>query len=179
VTATVRRSERRAGRQIEISDLINEIADEINGVLTQSQRQRYFDCTILLYSFIENLLKWLVFVKILWIKSSKTVMTKKEGREIRHFCRRLNFYNCLRIALGTDLISYPLYKKLDRVREERNDVVHQLWIYKHRRSNLILRKKLEKLARASSDLVGVFKALTKETGMDETYEIPPLNEPRV
>jgi len=169
----------RVGRQAEISDLINDIADEINEVLSQAQRQRYFHCIVLLYSFIENLLKWLVFVKILWIKSAKEVMAKKEARDVRRFCRRLNFYNCLRIALGTDLISYPLYRKLDRVREERNDVVHQLWIYKHRRSNLVMRKKLEKIARTSSDLVGVFNALTREIGVDEVYELPPLNEPRV
>jgi hypothetical protein len=167
----------RTGGQTEIPDLVNEIADEINEVLNQAQRERYFHCIILLYSFIENLLKWLVFAKILWIKSSKRIMVKKEARDMRHFCKRLTFYNCLRIALGLDLVPFPLYEKLDEVREERNDVVHQLWIYKHRRSNLVLRKKLEKLARASNSLVGVFNALTKEVGVDEIYELPPLREP--
>jgi hypothetical protein len=36
---------------------------------------------------------------------------------------------------------------------------------------LVLRKKLEKLARVANDLVGQFNSLTEEIEVDETYEI--------
>jgi len=55
----------------DITRSINEIAEEINLVLNSRSKERYFEEIIMLYSFIENLLKWLVFVKILWQKSDK------------------------------------------------------------------------------------------------------------
>ena len=55
----------------DITQSINEIAEEINLVLNSRSKERYFEEIIMLYSFIENLLKWLVFVKILWQKSDK------------------------------------------------------------------------------------------------------------
>ena len=69
-----------------------------------------------------------------------------------------------------NLIDHNLLTDLDAIRRERNDVIHQFWIYAHRGNRLVLRKKLEKLARTANRLVGVFKKLTRKVGVDEVYE---------
>jgi hypothetical protein len=43
----------------DITEAINEIADYVNDVLAQKRGERYFESIVLLYSFIENLLRWL------------------------------------------------------------------------------------------------------------------------
>lgn len=44
---------------------INEIAHHINDILNNRRADLYFDSIVLLYSFIENMVKWLVCMKIL------------------------------------------------------------------------------------------------------------------
>ena len=70
-----------------------------------------------------------------------------------------------------ELVDFNLYKRINNVRKERNDVLHQFWIYRHRDNLSVLRKKLEKLARVSNKLVGIFNDLTQEIGVEEVYEI--------
>jgi len=41
-----------------ITQTINDIAEEINSVLNSRNKEKYFEKIILLYSFIENGLKW-------------------------------------------------------------------------------------------------------------------------
>lgn len=154
----------------DITQVINEIAEEINSVLDSRNKERYFEEIILLYSFIENVLKWLVFVKILWQKSDKE-LTQKEANKLRSSCEKLKFYNALDMAFRGSLIDFNLYKRIDMVREERNNVIHQFWMYSDRNNPLVLRKKLEKLAGVASQLVGIFNQLTQEVGVDEVYEI--------
>jgi len=154
----------------DITQSINEIAEEINLVLNSRSKERYFEEIIMLYSFIENLLKWLVFVKILWQKSDKE-LTQKEANKLRSFYKKLNFYNALYMAFSIDLIDFSLYKRIDMIREERNNVIHQFWMYSQRNNLLVLRKKLEKLAGVANQLVGIFNQLTQEVGVDEVYEI--------
>ena len=154
----------------DITQSINGIAKEINLVLNSRSKERYFEEIIMLYSFIENLLKWLVFVKILWQKSDKE-LTQKEANKLRSFYKKLNFYNALYMAFSIDLIDFSLYKRIDMIREERNNVIHQFWMYSHRNNLLVLRKKLEKLAGVASQLVRIFNQLTQEVGVDEVYEI--------
>jgi hypothetical protein len=149
---------------------INEIRDHINDILENKKKELYFDGIVLLYSFIENILKWLVAVKILWDKSDKE-MAEKEVRVIREFCRRMTFSSALQMALFFKLIDFELYKKIDTIRDERNSIIHQYWFYIHRRNRLILRKKLEKLAGTASELVGLFNKLTEEIGVGEVYAI--------
>ena len=115
----------------DITQVINEIAEEINSVLNSCNKEKYFEEIVLLYSFIENLLKWLVFVKILWRKTGEE-LTREEVNKLESFCKRLNFYNALNVAYSIDLIDSNLYRGIDAVREERNDVIHQFYIYTHR-----------------------------------------------
>jgi hypothetical protein len=159
-----------------MAEMVDLVADEINSILNERQKERYFDSVMLLYSFIENLLKWIVYTDIMWEKYSKRILrvtksVRKEQKEIHQFCKRLSFYYALRIALARGWIDYGLYKKLEAIRVERNNVVHQLWIYQHRNNRLIIRKKLEKLALATNDLVGVFNRMVKRIGVDEILDL--------
>lgn len=93
----------------------------------------------------------------MWKKYSKknlraTKNLRSEWKEIRQFCKKLNFYSATRIALAIGRIDYKLYKRVDNIRDERNDLIHQLWIFRHRNNRAVMRKKLEKLALVTSDL---------------------------
>lgn len=153
----------------DITETINNIADEIDSVLNDRKTEKYFDGIVLLYSFIENLLKWLVFVKLLW--EANRVLTDEETKTLQQFCKRLTFYNAQHIAFSVSIIDWRLFKRIDAIRQERNDVLHQFWLYAHRSNNLVLRKKLEKVAGVASALVESFNNLTQEIGLDEVYEI--------
>ena len=155
---------------VDISLIINEIADEINTVLGNKQKEMYFKEIVLLYSFIENLLNWLAFVKTLWEKSYKQ-LTQEDVKRLKSFYRRLNLYNALNISFCIGLIDLNLYVKIDAIRKERNNVIHQFWIYVHRNNLLVLRKKLEKLAGVANQLVVIFNLLTKEIGVEEVNEM--------
>jgi len=92
-----------------------------------------------------------------WKKYSKknlraTKNLRSEWKEIRQFCKKLNFYSATRTALAIGRIDYKLYKRVDNIRDERNDLIHQLWIFRHRNNRAVMRKKLEKLALVTSDL---------------------------
>ena len=154
----------------DIRDVINQIADEINTDLGEKKKEKYFQDVILLYSFVENLLKWLVFTKILWDKSERG-LDQDEIKAIGKYCQRLTFHSSSHMALSLNLIDFKLYKTIDDIRNQRNTVVHQFWIYSHRNNRLVLRKKLEKLAAVANQLVGVFNDLTNEMGVDFVYEL--------
>jgi hypothetical protein len=158
------------------ADMIDLIADEVNSILNKRQKERYFDSVMLLYSVIENLLKWIVYTDIVWEKYSKKILrvtknARREEKEIHRFCKRLSFHNALRIALARGWLDYRLYKKVEEIRVERNNVVHQLWIYHHRHNRLVIRKKLEKLALVTNDLVGVLNGMVKRIGVDEILDL--------
>jgi len=149
---------------------INEIAHHINDILNNRRADLYFDSIVLLYSFIENMVKWLVCMKILWDKSDK-VIEAKEVKIIRAFCKRMNFSTAQEIALSIKLIDFELYKRIDGIRDERNSIIHQFWLYAHRGNRLVLRKKLEKLAHIANQIVRLFNGLTKKIGVEEVYEL--------
>lgn len=160
----------RAVTTYNIFDLIDRIADTTNSILDENQKERYLAGILMLYSFIEKLLVLLVYVKIIWNKADRT-LKKQELQHLKEFCSQQEFYRLLRLALSVDLIDLAMFERLEAVRIERNSIVHQFWLYEHRENRLILRKKLEKLARMANDLVTVFNKLVDETGADETYSV--------
>ena len=103
-------------------------------------------------------------------------MPNGEIEQLRQYCNQLSLYQLLNLGLSVDLLSYSLFRKLDAVRIERNQLVHQYWLYRHKGKTHILRKKLEKLARVVNALVGKFNDLIEETGMDESYGILNIKE---
>jgi len=153
-----------------IADVINKIAEEINETLEDRHKDKYFEDVVLIYSFMENVLKWLVFIKIMWDKSDR-LLSLDEINSVRNFSKDLSFYNALRMAIVLDIIDMKLYKRIDDARKERNDVIHQFWLYAHRGNKLVLRKKLEKLARIAGNLVGHMNDLVEDIGLDETLDI--------
>lgn len=157
-------------RRFNIVRTVNDIGEEVDLVLESRNKEKYFEGIVLLYSFIENLLKWLIFVKIIWGKSDR-VLHPDEVEKLRSFCRRLDFFTALNAGLSLDLIDLSLYRRIDRVRRERNDLIHQLWIYDNRRNSVILRKILERLARVARRMAEVMEQLTSVIGVEDIYEI--------
>ena len=157
------------------SALINTIVDEVISVLNERQKERYFDSVILLYSLIENLMKWIVYSDILWKKYRRkkrvTQNVRREQREIHQFVKRLGFYETVRIALVSGLIDYKLYKKVEGIRTERNNVVHQLWIYQHRHNRAVIRKKLEKLILVTGEIMYVSIATERRIKVDAVWDL--------
>lgn len=150
-------------------DEINSLAEEINDILSSKRKDRYFEGIAILHSFIEDLLKWLVFTQILWNKSTD-VLQPKEVQQIKNYCNSLNFYSLLNVGLAVGLLDSKLFEKLDNIRAERNELVHEYWLYTHKGKRQIFRKKLEKLAGVANALVSSFNELVEEIGiLDDSY----------
>ena len=149
---------------------INWVADQINSILNEKEKEKYFEGIILTYTFIEKLLTWLVFIQIIWNKTERRKqLSKNEIMIIKEYCNNLSMDKLLKLALCVNLIDYKFFLKLDQIRKERNLLLHEYWSYKHRGNRLILRKKLEKLATTANALVECFNRLVRETGIDESY----------
>ncbi len=153
---------------------INQLADEVNNCLNKNQEDKYFQNIVLLYSFQENILRWLIFIQMCWSKSD---MRKKNKGQIeddafeamKTYCRGLTFYQAESLALSIDLIDLKLYRSIQYCRKQRNDVLHDLWLFEHRNDKGHLRKELEFLASVTNDLMTVFNKLTKKIGVNEVY----------
>jgi hypothetical protein len=151
-----------------IIDVINEVADDINNVLDKRQVEEYFTSIVLLYSFIENLLIWLVYAKLLWDRADCRVSTK-DVVTIRNYCNQLSFHSALQLAFAVRVFDSRTFERVNAVKLERNLVIHQFWLYEHRKKRRILRKKLEKLAGIANELVDAFNKLVRKIGADRTY----------
>lgn len=151
-------------------DLINEMADEINKNLNKRKKEKYFESIALLYSFIENVLKWLIYANALWTRSAKKITTK-DIRVIQNSCKKLNFFGATNVAYIDGLIDLELYRRIHGIREERNKIIHKFWVYQRRGDLRVMRKKLEKLATTANSLVGIFNRVTRRIGVEEVYEI--------
>jgi hypothetical protein len=57
-------------KEHDLAQIINSLADEVNSVLNSRNKDKYFQEIVLLYSFIENILIWLVWVDLMWKKST-------------------------------------------------------------------------------------------------------------
>lgn len=156
-----------------LTDEINGVAAQVNEILNSKQKDRYFEGIAILHSFIEDILKWLVFTQIVWNRSQDTdkSMAPGEVAEIRGYCNQQNLYSLLNLGLSVGLLDYKLFGRLNEIRKERNSLVHQYWLYIHKVKRHIFRKKLEKLAGVANDLVGKFNGLMEEIGvaMDESF----------
>ena len=63
---------------------LNLLINEVNKCLNNKAKTRYFQNIALLYSFQENILKWLVFVKLIWDKSENE-LEKEEMNKMGTF----------------------------------------------------------------------------------------------
>ncbi len=160
-------------KKLKLTDEINSVANEINSILELKQEDRYFEGIAIVHSFVENLLKWLVFTQIVWNRSreDRPLMAPGEVEQIKDYCNRLNFYSLLNEGLNAGLLTFDVFNRLNDIRTDRNSFIHQYWLYLHKGNRLIFRKKLEKLAGAGSDLVGCFNRLSDEIGvaLDDSF----------
>jgi hypothetical protein len=159
-----------AAQDFNIIDMINEVTDDINNVLGKRRVEEYFTSIVLLYSFIENILVWLVYAKLLWDRAERG-LSKKHVLIIRNYCNQLSFHSALQLAFAVRLFDSRIFERVSKVKEERNRMLHQLWLYEHRKKRHVLRKKLEQLARIANELVRVFNKLVRKTGADRTYSL--------
>ena len=131
----------------DIFQTINELVGEINQILNEFQKEKYFYGIILIYSFIENILKYFVALEVIWRKSEKR-WNKEEKKLMKkfleNFCKRLSFVNAVNLAFSLDIINFNLYEKIERIRKERNNIIHQFWVYQHKKDYNQLRKKIRK-----------------------------------
>ena len=157
-------------REYKITNAINRVGDEVNSILNKRRSTRYFEAIVVIYSLVENVLKWLVYLKIVWDKCDR-VLPDDELNALRQFCNQQDFYSAQNLALVTGLIDGKLFKQIDKVRRERNDILHQCYLFTHRKNRRTLRAKLEKLARVADRLIGTINKLVEETGADDSYDI--------
>lgn len=155
---------------------INNLIAEVNQCLAKSDESKYFQNIALLYSFHENLLKWMVAVQILWDRSDSErrnsgEINDEENKKMKIFFKSLTFYQAQNLALSLGVIDLNLYKQIEQIRKQRNDILHDLWLFEHRNDNKKLRIELENIANITNDLIQVFNELTEEIGVDEVYGI--------
>lgn len=147
---------------IDIEKMVNEVGYEVEKVLKSHNEEKYFEEIIVLYNLIENLLKYSVFLKIFREKINEEGLSREELLKMSGFCWRLGFHDALNIGLCVGVIEFGLYKRIEKVKKERNDVIHQLWIYEHRRDAVELRGRLEMLARVEKQVAGITAQLAAE-----------------
>jgi hypothetical protein len=157
-------------REYKLINAAERIEKDIRAILSRRQSNRYFEGIVLMYSLIENVLKWLIFLKVVWDKCDR-VLAARELDTLKNFCNQQDFHSALNLALATDLIKHPLFHRIDMIRRERNDMVHQFYLFTHRRNPRVLRAKLERLVRIVDDLFVVFNSLVEATGADNSYDI--------
>jgi hypothetical protein len=149
-------------REYKLTSAVERVKKDIISILSNRQSNRYFEGIVLMCSLIDNVLKWLVFLKVVWDKCERA-LPEREIESLRQFCNPQDFLSTPYLALVTGLIKHPLFRRIDQIRKERNDVVHQCYLFTHRRNRRVLRAKLEKIVSVAGDLFLVFKALIAET----------------
>lgn len=173
-----------------IITITNEIGEEVSKTLSTNDSKLYFQETALLYSLTENLLKFLVATNNCWVESCKKVdeaeTMKKEGKTVpSNYCdvdfgvlrkraKKMRFVDAITEAYKTDLINEELKEQLDKIRIERNDLIHQLSLFENRNDESVMRTKLEEAENIVKALVPIFEHLLyDEIGFDET-ELPEI-----
>ena len=155
-----------------VTDAINEVIADINDILDEEREELYLEGIVLLYGLIENILKVALYYRMTLDRVDKLATEEadddaiSEIMEVFEFVHKLDFYKSLRLALSIGLIDYNFFRELDRIRKNRKNVAHQLWLLKNRKDRASLRKELENLATQGSVLVDILNKLIDEVGLD-------------
>ena len=155
----------------QITEPFNEIACDIRDIVENERKERYFDAVLIMHMFIENILKWLVLTKVAWSKEKDGEISEEEWETLQSSCKKTSYDRALKMALAISVVSWPLYQELDALRGERNDMVHQFWVYTHRNDHHLLRNEIERLAFLGKELVSTYNSLLNEIGVEEVFEI--------
>jgi len=165
-------------KQKDLIEIVNEIGEDIDSILDERKTERYLEGIVLTYSLIENILKYTVFLKRSWDQNCSDVdndlpleKISEHTEKIHKECSKYNFYKSLENAHELGLIDDKLQSMINEIREERNDMVHQFWLYAHRKNPHVLEKKLKKIVRISKKTIKPFVKLSREIGIDEIFDV--------
>jgi hypothetical protein len=158
-----------------IIETVNQIGDEVERAIEGNDTGEYFKLTLLLYSLNENLLKYLVATKICWDESCKQVDKQDNGEEytvnfgkIREDAKESSFYVAINNAKALRLVSEELADSLHMLRKERNDLIHELYLFQERNDAEFMKESLQKAKDIVIRLVAIFEHLIyDEIGVDE------------
>ncbi len=149
-----------------IIDVINSLGKEVEDVIDNKKTTEYFKYTIILYSVTENFLKFLVATQECWDESGKQIEKSDKGQtydvdfgNIREKAKNYRFKNAIDKAKAQKLIPDELYAKIDKVREERNDFIHELWIFSERDNAEVMLKMLLNIRSIVIELTRIFEKL--------------------
>ena len=155
----------------DIRDPINEVVDELNGILNHRQKEKYYYGILLSFSLAEFMLKWITFIEGMWRPATK--VAQKDflllWDSYQEFFAKTTLYNLIREAFLLQIIDLDLYKSLDKMRKERNELVHKLWIENKRNDFRFLRNKLEFYASIENRLVKRFNRISNKVGIEEIF----------
>ena len=176
-----------------IIDVTHRIGVEVTATLENSSSDLYYQETVLLYSLVENLLKFLVATKDCWdetcrkvdkavIKEKKTGKTvpdeelKVDFEVLRSNAKELNFNNTINRACSLKLITEEQKKKLHTFRDERNNLVHQLYLFDNRNNPTIMRGKLLEAEAITKELIDIFEDLLYDQIGFSSDDLPSVFE---
>jgi hypothetical protein len=159
----------------DIIELVNKIGEPVEQSLSKDAPSELFKYTVLLYSLTENFLKFIVATKISWDESNKQVENETYPVDfgvIRKKAKEATFAKTIKKAEHLKLITPHVRKRLD-VREERNDFIHELYLYQNIHDLDTQRKNLLEIRAIMMELVPIFETLQfEEIGVDipEVFE---------
>jgi len=145
-------------------DFVEMSWNEISEIWEKKQKEKYLYAIYLCFALIEEALRLTVFtyssMEIAPAGSKRDVVGKREYsdyiKELMSYFRDTNFYNLIRWALILKLIDSNLFKDLEKIRKERNELVHKIWAEFRKQNNAYLRRKLEFYGRVCSEVLELF-----------------------
>ncbi|MCX6682991.1 MAG: hypothetical protein NTY71_08430 [Methanoregula sp.] len=162
----------------ELVEILKEIGENLDRVLTEEKEREYFENIVLNYGLIENLLKYNVFLKISWDQTAFDVDNSIDRKEslrkfemARDYCTKLSFYQAGEMAVAINLIDCSLYDKISKIRKERNNIIHQYWLYKHKNDPKTLKMILKEVTGVSHELIKIFIKLFEEIGSTRVFDL--------
>jgi hypothetical protein len=160
---------KRESNKLDLLAAINRIAGEVNGVLNDGKEEEYFYALLLLYSFIENILKHICFLDAMW--KQKGELHRDITEIVAEKYIDTTFDQAIRNASkGRLKRSKKLRERLDGLRRKRNNFIHQLWLHEQARSNpKLLRRELEEAAYIANALVTRVNKMQEEMGVLDPY----------
>jgi len=80
----MKKTNKRKGRveRKSILEVVNTIGDEINQILENKEKAKYFYAIILLYSFIENWLKHMSLIDTMWKQAKEGEISDEVAKEL-------------------------------------------------------------------------------------------------
>jgi len=155
--------------------------EEILIIVKNKEKERYLYAIFLCFSIIEDCLRLAVWTKsaekIAPIGNKKDVVTLREYEEyiekFANFFRDKSFYDLIRWALILKIIDSRLYEELDKIRKERNLIIHKLWMEFRRGNYRYLRGRLEFYGRVCYEMI---ECLEKVTIIREAYDFSVIEK---